>query len=297
MKNLLIVDDNDDFRELLVSAFEAAGYKVFGAINSKTGLDAIKNDKFDLVITDFYMPKGNGIDFLESIKKHDSTLPVIILTGFSDKEILSNALKAGAVNFLDKSISLQDLISYVQSILILFGSRGTISNVGLGEALEYIKFYKKTICHESNEKVLSKIPQYIINDLVSSKMLSEEESMPVTIVLVEALSNALYHGNLEVESEIRDNSFLGQKTYKNIIEEKQNDPFYAKRVIEIECYCDKSMISFTITDEGKGFEWQKKREVNLSSGRGFLIINSFSDVVEFNEKGNQIKIVKYRTKK
>ncbi|PID26367.1 MAG: hypothetical protein CR982_10655 [Candidatus Cloacimonadota bacterium] len=295
-KKILIVYNNDNFRNILKTAFKLAYFSVCDTNDCIKGVEIAKENSFNIIITQSYNPEESGFNFISEIKKINNLLPVIILTEIYDKEELFRSLKLGAINYIEKSIPLENLVSYAETIVSISKSKQKKDSEDKRELLKYIDNYKKTLTLNSNEKILSIAPQIVINDLLSMGVLNEQESMQCTILLVEALSNALYHGNLEVESKIRDCSFSSQRDYKKLIEKREKDTKYNTRKIFFESYWDKDIISFTIEDEGSGFNWRKKKKTDLSSGRGFLIIDSFSDDISFNEVGNRIKITRNRKK-
>ncbi len=105
MAQILIVDDSDVFINLLSYALEDAGYKNLTlALDGKKALDLVKNKKFDLILTDFYMPKLNGIELTKAIRlipEYKNTPILMISTEFKD-EIKLKGREAGATGWIVK---------------------------------------------------------------------------------------------------------------------------------------------------------------------------------------------------
>lgn len=294
--HILVVDDNDDYKDLVVSAFKSVGFKIDGVSDSIEAIKYIDKNNYDLVISDFYMPRGDGLDLLKEIKKTKPLLPLILITAYSDKDLLSRALKSGALNFFDKSIPLTDLITYSESVLNFISSLHRTIPDSTQNITDLSASFDKRLVMYSDEQILINIPPLILNDLQASGYIEEEDSMKLSVVLVEILSNALYHGNFGIASDIRDYSIEGQAVFKKMVNRKVNDKNFRSKKIILECYADKEILRFSVEDEGEGFDWKKKWSSKSSSGRGFLLIDSFVDKIDFNEKGNRITVTKYTSK-
>lgn len=105
--SLLIVDDEVAIRNLCAQALP--GYQVVQAGNGQEAADILAREKIDIVLTDIMMPVMNGLDLLAGIKERTPNQPVVVMTGFGDKEVILKALKAGADDFIHKPISLLQL--------------------------------------------------------------------------------------------------------------------------------------------------------------------------------------------
>ena len=113
---ILIVDDESIIRELCVKALK--GYTVFQAGSCRDALRIYKQETIDLVLTDVMMPGGTGLDLLRQIKEYDPNAAVIIMTGFSEKDIILGALKDGADDFISKPLNLLQLKTSIEKTLV-----------------------------------------------------------------------------------------------------------------------------------------------------------------------------------
>jgi DNA-binding NtrC family response regulator len=116
MKTVLIVDDQEDVRELLEFAFKNAGYVTIGASNVDMGIDLFKKSKIDFIITDYLMPGRNGADFIREIRLISSDIPVFVVTGYSEcpRQVLID-LKIQATIF--KPFDIDEVVQQVKQIL------------------------------------------------------------------------------------------------------------------------------------------------------------------------------------
>ena len=112
---ILIVDDESTIRVLCEKALK--GFTVFQAGSCHEALLIYKNQSIDLVLTDVMMPGESGLDLLRQIKELDPNAPVIIMTGFSEKDVILRALKDGADDFINKPLNLLQLKTAVEKAL------------------------------------------------------------------------------------------------------------------------------------------------------------------------------------
>jgi CheY-like chemotaxis protein len=109
-KNLLVVDDEVDLRDIVASELEFMGAKVFQAENITNAQKILNAEKIDLIVSDIRMPGGTGVDLLNIVKsKNVNVPPVILITGFADIT-LEDAFDKGAEALLNKPFKLDDLI-------------------------------------------------------------------------------------------------------------------------------------------------------------------------------------------
>lgn len=116
LKDILVVDDEGIIRDLCSKALK--GYNVVEAADGEEALRLFESSHFDVILTDVMMPKMDGIELLKRLKELEPTLVVIIMTGFADKEIILNALKADADDFIAKPLNLLQLRTAVEKALV-----------------------------------------------------------------------------------------------------------------------------------------------------------------------------------
>ncbi len=102
---ILLVDDEQDLREVLEICLLDIGYTVLTAENGKQALDIFKKEQPSIVLTDIKMPGMSGIDLLRKIKNENPDTEVIIITGHGDTDLAIKSLKYEAIDFITKPIS------------------------------------------------------------------------------------------------------------------------------------------------------------------------------------------------
>jgi PAS domain S-box-containing protein len=112
-ESILIIDDEETLCYFLKESLEEKGYKVVTSHTAREGLGMVLKQHVDLVLLDLKLPDGDGLSVLYEIRKSDSDLPVIVLTGHAAVETAVQAMKLGAYDYLEKPINLAELSSAV----------------------------------------------------------------------------------------------------------------------------------------------------------------------------------------
>lgn len=99
--NILIVEDNDEVREILKDVFQSVGVSIVEATNGLEALETLKNSVFDLILTDVQMPKLDGYNLIKEVKSLKIDTPVIVISGGS-KYSREDILNAGASEYFEK---------------------------------------------------------------------------------------------------------------------------------------------------------------------------------------------------
>jgi excisionase family DNA binding protein len=115
--NILVVDDEEVVRLLFKTTLEELGHRVTGAATALRGLELIKQRNFDLVFLDLKMPGMDGADLFRQIKKIKPKLPVTIITGYPDSEIMARALNYGPFGVMNKPFGESEIVNAVNSFL------------------------------------------------------------------------------------------------------------------------------------------------------------------------------------
>jgi DNA-binding response OmpR family regulator len=119
MARVLVVDDEEDVRNLVAFNLKAAGMEVLQAKNGVEALEMVKNESPDLVVLDLMMPEMDGISVCEMIRKlpRASETPVVMLTAWATDRARVVGLQAGASDYITKPFSPRELVKRVQGLL------------------------------------------------------------------------------------------------------------------------------------------------------------------------------------
>jgi DNA-binding NtrC family response regulator len=108
-EKVLLVDDEEEFVETLAERMRSRGMEVATSNSGGDALDLIDRDAYDVVVLDLQMPGMDGIEALEKIKRRKPDIQVVLLTGHATVEKGVEAMKHGALEFLEKPIDLATL--------------------------------------------------------------------------------------------------------------------------------------------------------------------------------------------
>src|SRR6187399_693768 len=117
MSNILIVDDEQSYRQLLSLVFEGDGHTIRTASNGREALTLLQNEPADVVISDVKMPDMDGIEMLRSVRQTLPDLGVILMTAFASVETAREAFKLGADDFIQKPFDVEELKLIVKKTL------------------------------------------------------------------------------------------------------------------------------------------------------------------------------------
>jgi excisionase family DNA binding protein len=115
--NILIVDDEEIIRSLFKKTLEGLGHKVVTAENGLKGLELLKQRDFAMVFLDLKMPGMDGAELFRQIKTVSPRLPVIIITGYPDSDIMARALAQAPFGLMNKPFDESDIITAVNTFL------------------------------------------------------------------------------------------------------------------------------------------------------------------------------------
>ncbi|MCC6548036.1 sigma-54-dependent Fis family transcriptional regulator [Candidatus Sumerlaeota bacterium] len=105
---ILILDDEEKMAALIARSLVRSGYMADARTNAEQALEDLKREKYDVLVTDLRMPGLDGLEVLTRAKKLDSEIEVILMTAYASVETVREAMKRGAVDYLEKPISAED---------------------------------------------------------------------------------------------------------------------------------------------------------------------------------------------
>ena len=117
---VLIVDDDETLSAVFETALQKSGLETVFALNGKSGIDKAKSEKPDLILLDQVLPDISGNEVLKTLKMDTQTqsIPVLILSNFSQEELVKEAINNGAMDYIFKyQVEPQDLVSKVKQAL------------------------------------------------------------------------------------------------------------------------------------------------------------------------------------
>ena len=288
---ILVVDDAATDRALAGTLVKDAGWEVTFAEDGEQALAQIEQAAPNAVLTDLRMPKLDGLQLVEQVRRSHPRIPVILMTSYGSQEIAAKALRIGAVSYIPKDSLVKELAVVLHDVLATSGC-GLKSVVRTEFAASESTFQ---LGYETNS--LASLVVHLQQGLAQLGFDDEADLIRVGTALAEALNNAVNHGNLELDSEMRETD---DRAYNQLREVRiRQQPYCDRRVHVIQRLTSDEAV-YVIRDEGAGFDPSKLPDPtdpeNLMKvgGRGMLLIRTFMDEVRFNSTGNEITMIKRR---
>ncbi|HNT34896.1 MAG TPA: response regulator [bacterium] len=128
---ILVVEDDDTFRELLAEFLERYGHEVSAvgkASQAQTLIDITQGD-FDILISDIFLPGSTGFNVLRYVKDNFAHITTLVMTGFPNIVNSTQAIELGAYSFIPKPLKLVDMISLLRRIEKMREREGTLTGV------------------------------------------------------------------------------------------------------------------------------------------------------------------------
>jgi CheY-like chemotaxis protein/anti-sigma regulatory factor (Ser/Thr protein kinase) len=274
-KKILVVDDDPTLLDMIRFVLEREGFEVLEAENAFKGLDIIAQERVDLALLDVMMPKMDGLTMLAELRKHDEDLKVIIMTAVSTPETAIDALREQACDFLAKPFDVTELLSAVRAAF------------DLGE-------------REIKIEVLSARPEWI------------ELRVPCDLAAIEPLERIMKQLEMDIPQDTRDGvTYAFREMLRNAIEYGgKNDP---QQHVEVGFLHTPRVILYRIKDPGEGFSLEalyhaailnpegdpihhervRQEKGMRPGGFGILIASNMVDEMVYNERHNEVVLIKY----
>jgi CheY-like chemotaxis protein len=291
MATVLVVDDSAVDRRIVRGLLEHAGeFEILEASDGEEALAVVAEHVPDVVITDLLMPKMDGFAMVEALKEDQPGIPVILMTGRGSEEIAAKALQHGAASYVAKSRLAHDLTPTVERILSAAREDRTHARL-----LHHMRGCRLEFSLR-NDLSLIRAAVNLLQLMLRCLPLGDEiERLRVGIALEEALKNAYYHGNLElgaIEPRPR------RDEYAALASQRLLTTPYRDRRIQVEAEIGRNEAVFVVRDDGAGFDaqgWLEKCAVldaDAAANRGLCLMRSIMDEVRFNDRGNQVTLIK-----
>ncbi|MEA2174947.1 MAG: hypothetical protein QOD00_2539 [Blastocatellia bacterium] len=262
-RRILIVDNNEELRSTLEHVLRDLGHMVVATGDRDEALSREDLDEFDLIISDLTDDADSGVQLLSELKRKRLLVPVVVSSDEAQQPGIVKAFKMGAANYLRLPYNKDELRNIVEKTLSY--------KLRFVDDLKVLPHVHEKIDFElpSDLSLMNGVLHYLL-ERVSKLGLIKPERSNLFVALDEAFVNAVKHGN-------------------------RNDP---SKMVRITAELSSSEARFTVEDEGDGFNVQEIPDpcdpANLfkASGRGVLLIYNIMDEVKYNERGNQLTMVK-----
>jgi CheY-like chemotaxis protein len=291
MATVLVVDDNPGDRDLLQAHLEGVqGIRLEFAGDGDEALALLQRRQPDLILSDLRMPRMSGIELVKHIRHHHPQVPVILITSFGNEQIAVEALRQGAASYVSKNAIDTLLLPTIRDVLQVV-HRGHQRD----QLMAHLRSHETRLRLGNDPDLIPSLVRYLVGNLERNRLCDPRDLTRVGVALQEAMDNAIYHGNLEIGSELREQD---PGLYYRTAEDRRQKPPYRERLVEVLALESPEQVLYRITDAGPGFDPASvpnptdPDNMDKVSGRGLLLIRTFMDHVEHNDRGNEITMIR-----
>jgi CheY-like chemotaxis protein len=300
MMRVLVVEDSRTQALAIRLLLEEEGCTVALAGNGREALSALKAASNgdagafpNVILTDLDMPEVNGLELVEAVRHDYPGLPVVLVTAMGSEEIAVRALAQGAASYVPKKNLDRDIIPTLTNVVSI--AEGGRNEQRLRECLT-----RTEICFEldNDPDLVPPLIGHLEEQAACLQRQGRNERMRVGVALHEAMLNAIYHGNLEVSSDLRQED---ERHFTNLVSERRQQSPYRDRRVFVRACLGRNEAVYVVEDQGRGFDPSRLPDptdpTNLGriGGRGLMLIRTFMDHVAHNATGNEITMVKRHT--
>lgn len=289
---ILVVEDSPTQAVKIRFLLEEAGYEVEQVVDGAIALSVMETAEPDIVLTDMHMPNLNGLELVEAIRRDYESVPVILMTADGSESLAATALRKGAASYIPKTHLQDELLPTLESVaerLEQRQSRNRIHEVLCESRAKYV------IGNDHN--LAASLIQHFEAQLRGMGYSDENALLRIMLALKEAVVNAIDHGNLELDSNLRDEP---GGLYYDLGQQRRGESPYREREVTMTADLSPERAVFTICDCGPGFDPSTipdptdPENLVRAHGRGLMLIHTFMDEVKHNESGNEITMIKHR---
>lgn len=287
MPIILVVDDSETDRQLIGGLLKPKlDWIVQFASDGAEGLAMIGEIFPDVVVTDLQMPELNGIQLCAEAKAEYPHVPIVLVTGQGSEDLAVEALHAGAASYVPKSGLSKYLLDTVEQVLSL--AQHDESKARLMQNTSGVRYQFNL---ETDQQLIAPLVDFVSSTMASLGIGDESDQRHVSVAIGESLINAMFHGNLELDSDTA--LYARQQLHDGgIAEEVQErskiEPFRDRRV-KVAVNLTRKQVDIAIRDEGPGFDSSEVSEhaceasqLSSEEGRGLTLIHNFMDEVSFS---------------
>lgn len=298
MPSILIVDDSAVDRRFVGGLLTRQGrFDVDYAEDGSVALSRIRQAPPDVIVTDLQMPNRNGLELVAAIRLHYPGIPVILMTGHGSEALAVEALQRGATGYVPKPQLGERLMEVVEEAIAMARADRTYER--LISCLMKCEFEFQL---DNDPGLIDPLVDFIQQMVAGLSLTDETGRFRLGAAVKEALLNAVYRGNLEISfQEMQDTrvSLLEGKG-KDPLSERRSQAPYRDRRVRVDVKIDREAARFVIADGGPGFNPKslppagEPGSLDPQTGRGLTLMRAFMDEVSFNERGNEVTLVKRR---
>jgi CheY-like chemotaxis protein len=287
MPVVLVVDDAVVDQKIAGGLLESSGmFDVAYADSGSLAMEAIEQQRPDVVLTDLQMPDQDGLQLVTSIADQHPGIPVVLMTAHGSENVAAESLAAGAASFVPKTMLSEHLVATVMQVLAMSASNARYRK--LASCVAKTDFEFRLL---NDLQLIEPLIEMIQEIGLSHGFSDQRDRVQLGVALEAAIRNAMVHGNLEMASDefpVATPSNMGERAC---------DERFSERRVHFRACLTPTEAKFIIRDDGPGFDTSTvparatSEAIAEGNGRGLVLMKSFMDEVTFNETGNEVTLV------
>eukprot|EP00752_Nemacystus_decipiens_P017316 g15512.t1 len=291
MIQLLLINEQPDFHrhvEAVLSDSLGEDFSLSLATSRDQARAVILGGKaFDTVLLDLGLDQADGFELMDEMFQASPGLAVIVLSSQGGEQAVVEALQRGAMSYLGKATLEQALARTLQKVVDANRQSRKIRRVRDGLASVRMDY------ELDNDPALIRPLLDEVRETLDRFKIGGDNPSQLIVGIEEAIANALYHGNLEIDSQLKHTDFA--EFYRKA-ETARTEPRFARRTVRLSIDASHDGAKITIADDGQGFDPASVPDPTLpeniakAHGRGLLMMRTFFDDVRFNKLGNVVTL-------
>ncbi len=297
MPNILLVEDSPTQAMQMKLLLESASHIVTCVDDGTTALEHLARGFDEIVVTDLELPVMNGLELIKKMQADYPFIPAVLVTARGSERLAAEALRHGAAAYVPKTMLNELLLATVEDVLGVLRTDRSYA-----ELIDHMTENRLVFDLPSRPEFIPTVIDLTMQMAAGMELLNGTERHRVSIALKHALTNALYRGNLELTREQWQDhagSEGADAPAWPLFEERLGKAPYKNRKIHYDARLMRDVLRVVIRDEGHGFKTggllhiTDPRTLENGNGRGLILIHSFMDKVTYNDRGNEVTMVKH----
>lgn len=289
---VLIIDPDVALQEILGEILKNR-FRIFAANSIEESKTIMGGEDPHLIFIELVLAGEDAIQYIERTKKSKTNTQFIVITDNATVENAVTALRHGALDFLKKPFEIDDIARIVEKFFSLTANREADYDIYSSIIAESRTFELPT-----DFSIISTFMSEIMHIISRFTGVDKKTTLVIRLSLYEMLVNAMEHGNLEINYEMKKNLLEEVVDYQRFLQERASQEPFNNRKVRVSYTYDMKALAFTIEDEGKGFDVSKVPNPHASenlerlNGRGIFISRVNMTKVIYNDKGNSVTLYK-----
>lgn len=291
MVSILVVDDSGTERVRISGVLSRSGLcRVLTAADGQQALDLIEDEPVDLVLTDLQMPVMNGLELVRTMREQYPGIPVVVMTAAGSEEAAVRAMQEGAASYVRKASRPDWVTDVIERVLAARARELSQSRLLRHQCLDEYEFTLP-----NSRALMSSAGRFLRQVAQAMSICGEGDLLRFGIAIEEALLNACLHGNLELDSTLRETD---GDAFEAAADERSGKAPWNGRYVSVRAVFSPEQARIQIGDQGSGFDPGQLPDPtdpeNLLKphGRGVMMMRLFLDEVFWNEIGNEVTLIR-----